>query len=52
MLSMHVSEDMKTFKCKTCDKAFSRGHLLAQHEKIFHIKHEDKKFECYQCPQR
>lgn len=52
MLRVHVPENLKTFKCKTCGKAFSRENLLAQHLKIYHIKNEDKKFECYKCGRR
>lgn len=49
MLKKHVPESMKTFKCETCGKAFSRKSLLNSHGKTYHIKHEDRQFECYHC---
>lgn len=52
MVNLHSKEEDKVYKCETCDKRFSKKHMLTSHHRLYHIRDEDKRFECHVCGQR
>lgn len=52
MVNLHSRDEDKVYKCETCDKRFSKKHMLTSHHRLYHIRDEDKKFECHVCGQR